>query len=106
MFEFFKKHQAWVLFFSVLAGLLALGIIYQVWEGVLAIIGFGVGAPALLRRQVQAEQSQADSISAAEKKAEKTIAEIVAEEKRKQEAIEKLTIEERKKRLLKGIDDV
>ena len=106
MFELLKKHQAWVLFFSVLAGLLILGIVYQVWEGVLTILGFGVGAPALLRRQVQAEQSQADAISAAEKKAEKTIAEVVAEEKREQEATAKLTTEERKKRLLRGIDDV
>ena len=102
----YEKHKLviWIVGGLTIAGFIA-GLILGLWYMVLALFGFGIGAPVLIHRHAVIEERQAQEIEAVANKADEQIKALYDEVNKKSNNIPQ-SAEERKRALLKGLDDV
>ena len=103
----YEKHKLaiWIVGGLTIAGFVA-GLILGLWDMVLALFGFGIGAPVLIHRHAVIEERQAQEIEAVASKADEQIKALYDEVDKKSNNIPPQSAEERKRALLKDLDNV
>tara|TARA_Y100000593_G_C4257174_1_gene310232 strand:- start:634 stop:957 length:324 start_codon:yes stop_codon:yes gene_type:complete len=103
----YEKHKLaiWIVGGLTIAGFVA-GLILGLWDMVLALFGFGIGAPVLIHRHAVIEERQAQEIEKVASKADEQIKALYDEVDKKSNNIPPQSAEERKRALLKDLDNV